>query len=206
MLSTKYITSLDRITEKGVYDDGAAKDVDLQVKVLQVFKIDNFQSEMRVIDSSEEIWHCQINHAKFRWLHEGQYVRVRNASLTHHLKGYKNTFGLRKHSNILSLPYPCKLAQEMYFDEVNAVREFERESLTSNETLMHPIVISTIENDDQKFKPLTPLKTLVQENLEEPQRVRFSVMGTQKDSSFVKVLNTKTGEISEATAKTAIGK
>jgi len=53
-------------------------------------------------------------------------VRIRGCTLYNFAnKGYENTFGLRSSSNILALPYPSKLAQDMMFDEMSAKNEFE---------------------------------------------------------------------------------
>lgn len=81
---------------------------------------------MRVIDDSQEIWHCQIFNNKYPGLQEGQYVRIRGCTLYNFAnKGYERTFGLRAWSNIQRLPFPCKLAQDMMFDELSAKNEFE---------------------------------------------------------------------------------
>jgi len=81
---------------------------------------------MRVIDDSNELWHCQVYNAKYRFLREGQYVRIRGCTLYNFAnKGYDKTFGLKPFANILSLPYPSYLAQEMMFDEMSAKTEFE---------------------------------------------------------------------------------
>lgn len=93
-----------------------------------MFKLDQYTSEIRVIDNSNEIWHAQILNSKYKWLREGSYVRIRQATLQNH-KNYKRVFGLKSHTNIMSLPYPCKLAQEMLFDEVMATQEFEKDIL-----------------------------------------------------------------------------
>jgi len=46
------------VASKGaVKPDGKFYDFDLQVKVIQKFKIDDYVSEIRVIDDSGEIWH-----------------------------------------------------------------------------------------------------------------------------------------------------
>lgn len=42
-----------------------------------MFKLDAYTSEIRVIDDSNEIWHAQVLNQKFKWLREGQYVRIR---------------------------------------------------------------------------------------------------------------------------------
>ena len=100
-------------------------DFDLQVKIIQHFKVDDYQSEIRVIDDSGEIWHSSVYNLKYRSIKEGQYVRIRAASLVNHMN-YAKTFGMRPYSNILSLPFPCKLAEGMLFDEVSETKIFER--------------------------------------------------------------------------------
>lgn len=100
-------------------------DFDLQVKIIQLFKVDEYQSEIRVIDDSGEIWHSSVYNLKYRSIKEGQYVRIRAASLVNHMN-YANTFGMRPYSNILSLPFPCKLAEGMMFDEISETRIFEK--------------------------------------------------------------------------------
>jgi hypothetical protein len=92
--------------------------------VIQYFEVDNFVHEMRVIDDSGEIWHCQVHTNKFRFLKEGLYVRIRGGTLQHHSKMHR-TFGLRSFSNIINLPYPCKLAQDMMFDEASEKGAYE---------------------------------------------------------------------------------
>lgn len=71
-------------------------------------------------------------------------MRIRAASLVNHA-GYTRTFGMRPYSNILTLPYPCKLAGDMMFDEFAESRGFEQTQLASDQIIMHPIVVSTIE-------------------------------------------------------------
>jgi len=57
------------------------------------------------------IWHAQVYNNKYKFLREGSYVRIRGCTLLHFSnKGYERTFGLRPFSNILTLPYPSKLA------------------------------------------------------------------------------------------------
>jgi len=38
-------------------EGGKFYDFDLQVKIVQLFKLDDYSSEARVIDDSGEIWH-----------------------------------------------------------------------------------------------------------------------------------------------------
>lgn len=58
MLSDQFITRLSDL--KGIQQDEKHFDFDLQVKVLQMVKLDDYTSECRVIDDSNEIWHVQV--------------------------------------------------------------------------------------------------------------------------------------------------
>lgn len=147
VLNSKYITKLSSVPTVGLGKDGKAGfDFDLQVKILQLFKVDEYQSEMRVIDDSGEIWHSSVFNVKYRTIKEGQYVRIRAASLVNH-QGYTRTFGMRPYSNILSLPYPCKLAESMLFDEISETKVFEAAQMSKKDgILMHPIIVSQVKD------------------------------------------------------------
>ncbi len=57
-MGSGFITELADIASKGAEKpDGKFYDFDLQVKVMQKFKIDDYVSEIRVIDDSGDIWH-----------------------------------------------------------------------------------------------------------------------------------------------------
>ena len=129
MLSSQYITKLSEASEQGKKrDNGKYYDIDLQVKVVQMFKLDDYSSEVRVVDDANQIWFCQVLNMKFRWLREGQYVRIRAATLEHHDR-YERTFGLKSYSNILSLPYPSLLAKNMKLDYEPEMKSLDRELL-----------------------------------------------------------------------------
>ena len=107
MLASKFITNLVEL--KNIQKDDQHFDFDLQVKILQMFKLDDYSSECRVIDQSDEIWHMQILNQKYKDIKEGQVVRIRQATLQNH-KNYNRVFGLKSHSNISSLPEHSVLA------------------------------------------------------------------------------------------------
>lgn len=107
---------------------------------------------MRVIDSSNQIWHTQILTQKFKGLAEGQYIRVRQATLQNH-KNYHRVFGLKMHSNILVLPTACRLSKEMFLRDEECARSYEYKALTAGLTgdaaqksitssLPHPLIIT----------------------------------------------------------------
>lgn len=57
-MGSGFITELADVASKGAEKpDGKFYDFDLQVKVMQKFKIDDYVSEIRVIDDSGDIWH-----------------------------------------------------------------------------------------------------------------------------------------------------
>lgn len=81
VLSSQYITPLNQCINKARVKENKFEDFDLQVKIVQLFKLDQYVSEMRVTDESGEIWTTQVFNVKYRWLREGQYIRVRGATL-----------------------------------------------------------------------------------------------------------------------------
>lgn len=169
VLSTKYLYTLSDIPSRSIVtkeENGKKKtnynDFDLQCKIVQLFQVDDFVSEMRVIDDSGEIWHLQVHLNKFRFLKEGLYVRIRGGTLLHHEKCHR-MFGLRPYSNIINLPYPCKLAQDMMFDEPSEKAAFETQQLASKDPLPHPIIVSQINDKKLHYTKLTTLSTLLQE-------------------------------------------
>jgi hypothetical protein len=102
VLTSQYITKLSDVPSAGAKGEHSEyfPNFDLEVKIIRVFKIDDYSSQIRVIDSSNEIWFCQVLNLKYPWLKEGLYVRVRSATLENH-QGYERTFGLKSISNIL---------------------------------------------------------------------------------------------------------
>ena len=129
---------------------------------------------------------------------------------------------MKSNSNILSLPYPCKLAEQMIFDELDMVRVFEKDLIYKSvegaknylAPLPHPIIISELEtkkDDENQFLALSSLRQLIdgdqngkQKTPESAQknlfRCRLNVnavlpeMGEQLSPlDFLKVYNSKTG-------------
>ncbi len=85
MLSPRMYSKLDQVKEVGGANQyGKYNDFDLVCKVLQMFKLDAYTSELRVCDDTGEIYFTQIYNLKFRSLREGAYVRIRSANLENH--------------------------------------------------------------------------------------------------------------------------
>ena len=113
------------------------------MKILQIFKLDAYSSEMRVMDCSNEIWHCQILNNKYKGLAAGMYIRVRQATIQNH-KNYQNTFGFKVTSNIMVLPDKCKIGQEMKMndDKMNKGCDVALLSEGGNGPMGHPVLLS----------------------------------------------------------------
>ena len=131
-LTEKYITPLNELSVAGARkENDKYYDVDLQVKVCQVFKLDDYSSEIRVVDGGNQVWYCNILNLKYRYIKEGQFIRIRCATLEHHEKYNEGrSFGLKAYSNILSLPHPCALAKDMGVDEKKTIHDLEKSLLT----------------------------------------------------------------------------
>lgn len=146
---------------------------------MQLHKLDDYSSELRVVDDSNQLWHCHVHHFKYRYLREGQYVRIRSATLQHHdrcLDG--RSFGLKSHSNILSLPASSQQVQGMKLHVDQLVKDFERDTLKREGMIMHPIVISKLKDAKSAQLPITSLDQILESTDEKsgPVRARFSVM------------------------------
>lgn len=151
---------------------------------------------MRVIDDSGEIWHASVYNVKYRTIKQGQYVRIRAASLVNHA-GYHKTFGMRPYSNILTLPSPCKLADDMLFDEVAENKSFEKAQLADSGILMHPVIVSEIQ-DRKLTQTVSTLAEAVEDKAQETHRVRFSVSHTSStDGAKCVRIREKNGELKQ---------
>ena len=79
----------------------------------------------RMVDESNEIWFTQVFQPKYKWVREGQYVRVKGASVVGQEKESK-VLTLRWASNILSIPPGSKITHLMSINEKKAMIEAER--------------------------------------------------------------------------------
>lgn len=73
-IDTSKITLLSEVAKTEYFE------YDLIVRVLHIFKKDENKSEVSFIDMSQEIWYAEVYQNKFRWLREGQVVKVKGAS------------------------------------------------------------------------------------------------------------------------------
>jgi Telomeric single stranded DNA binding POT1/CDC13 len=81
---------------------------DFILRVLSIFRIDELQSEVRFIDENMDIGYTKVYNGKFRWLREGQVVKVKSASKYQQTE--LNSFYLKFSANILTVPNESRLA------------------------------------------------------------------------------------------------
>lgn len=95
------------------HEEGKAEyDFDMIVKISKIQRVDEKTSEISVKDNEETTWTTAVSTFKFRWLREGQVVKIKHASLVGTEKD-SHHFVLKSMSNILSLPKGCKVQQDM---------------------------------------------------------------------------------------------
>ncbi len=87
--------------------------------------------EVRVIDESNEIWFTEVYPSKFKWLREGQIVKIKNASLYDQVKATQK-FSLRYSSNILTIPSESQTVKMMNTKDDKAMVEADRVLLKSS--------------------------------------------------------------------------
>ncbi len=122
---------------------------------------------MRVVDESGEVWFCKVYTKKFKWIREGQTVKIRGASVYDQVAGSRQ-FSLKFASNILTLPTGSKL--EINVDIRQAMIDSDREILSSAKgtQLSHPVIAS----HTSESLPLSRLETALKDDL---CKVRFHI-------------------------------
>ena len=66
---------------KGLVNVSENYEFDLLVKVLKVFEKDEYNMEMRIKDTSNEMWIIVIPKLKFGYIREGEIIRIRSVSV-----------------------------------------------------------------------------------------------------------------------------
>ena len=191
MVPKKWIKPLNEVAK--IAEGGKLYDFDLICKVVQICRIDEYCSELRLLDGSGEVWFCQGYTGRFRYIWEGVYIRIRAASLenTHKLQ---NTISLKQHSNILLLPYPCKLAQEMELVEgYKALTQLDASTLKAAK-FEHPVIATEITDEKLKNKKISNFDRIAACKKEgEIFKARFRILAACNDvSGMVKTFNQKT--------------
>jgi len=116
-IDTSKITLLSDVAKTEYFE------YDLIVRVLHMFKKEESRSEVSFIDMSGEIGYTEVYTNKFKWLREGQVVKIKGASK------YKQTEGnllIKYSTNILTIPAEMKIAEELL--ELETSKSLQREA------------------------------------------------------------------------------
>jgi len=76
-----------------------SKEIDILVKILKIFEKDEHDLELRIKDTSNEMWFIVIPKMKFGTLREGEIVRIRSVEVN--ITSKRNVISCRPMTNIL---------------------------------------------------------------------------------------------------------
>lgn len=79
------------------------KEFDLLVKVLKIFEKDEFNLELRIKDTSNEMWFITIPKLKFGSIKEGEIIRIRSVKVN--ISSKRNVIETRPSTNILRFTF-----------------------------------------------------------------------------------------------------
>lgn len=102
-------------------------------------------SEIRVVDESNEVWCTQIYTSKYKWLREGQLVKIRGVNRNERELASKE-FCLRFASNIITIPSESQLERALKINSDKAIIQADREIIQQAEDrkVAHPFIATHI--------------------------------------------------------------
>lgn len=120
---------------------------DLIVRVLHIFKKeDEPKSEVTFIDQSEQIWQAEVYTGKYRWLREGQVVKVKGASKFRQADGSRKLF-MKFSTNILTIPSDMKVAEGLMELDLSEALAKEAKSVLKSAEISHNVIATTIHDN-----------------------------------------------------------
>ncbi len=133
---------------------------DLIVRVLHIFKKDESRSEVSFMDESGDIGYGEVYTNKFRWLREGQVVKIKGASK------FKQTEGnllIKYSTNILTIPSDMKIAEELLELEPSKSLKREAQAVLKNTDEVHKLLATEINDQLIKSLPMTKLENVAKD-------------------------------------------
>lgn len=110
--------------------------------MLHIFQKTDRTNEVSFIDQSLQIWYAEIYPGKFKWLREGQFVKVKGASKYKQVDPY--TLGLKFSSNILTLPSDSKIVESLKNLNIDECLKVNAQLMLADENLQHNIIATRI--------------------------------------------------------------
>ena len=96
---------------KELAQQSETRDFDLLVKILKIYEKDEYNLELRIKDTSNELWFIVIPKLKFGPLKEGEIIRIR--SVTVEITPRRNVLACKPGTNILRFTCTNPIVQEM---------------------------------------------------------------------------------------------
>ena len=87
------------------------REFDLLVKVLKIFEKDEFNLELRIKDTSNELWFITIPKLKYGSIKEGEIIRIRSVKVN--IASKRNVIEIRPSTNILRFTFRNAIVQQM---------------------------------------------------------------------------------------------
>jgi hypothetical protein len=133
---------------------------DLIVRVLHIFKKDESRSEVSFMDMSGDIGYAEVYTNKFRWLREGQVVKIKGASK---FKQAEGNLLIKYSTNILTIPSDMKIAEELLDLEPAKFLQREAQAVLKNADDGHKLLATEINDQLIKSLPLTKLENVAKD-------------------------------------------
>lgn len=134
------------------------REVDLLVKILKIFEKDEYDLELRIKDTSNQMWFITIPKLKFGNLREGEIVRIRSVEVN--LTSKRNVINCKPSTNILRFTHKNAIVQEMK-QTIEPETAADKMMLDdSHEVIMSPILYTEITNSTYEKLPLFKLDDL----------------------------------------------
>ena len=131
---------------------------DLLVKILKIFEKDEYNLELRVKDTSNEMWFITIPKLKFGPLKEGEIIRIRSVKIN--ITSKRNVIETRPSTNIMRFTFKNAIVQEMR-QKIETETVADKMMLEdANEVIMSPVIFTEITNHDLSKSPLFKLDDL----------------------------------------------
>lgn len=163
-------------------------DFNILGKITQVVHRDNYMSDIRIQDKTNDTWFATISRRKFPRVVEGEIVKVRSATVDQDSERSHNV-KLSPHSNIMTV-VPFSQLRKQLKTSVKANNAQVDKQLLQDAVIHEPILASTV---SKAFNHLGPEQVTTLDNLtEDYHRARFQVIAcTPGKDAIVEV---KTGK------------
>ena len=127
------------------------REIDLLVKILKIFEKDEYNLELRIKDTSNEMWFIVIPKLKYGTLKEGEIVRITSK---------RNVISCKPSTNILRFTQKNSIVQEMK-QKIEVETAADKMMLDdANEVIMSPVIYTEITNPEYEKLPLFKLDDL----------------------------------------------